>query len=510
VPGCPTVLITGAAGRIGRALIEDLRGVELRLFDRVCIGAPDVPDGGPAFEVIGDITDPDALDRAMGGVSVVVHLAGDRSARASFPSLAHANIDGTYQVFEAARRAGVERVILASSNRVVEGASPLRTPGAAPLHPDDPARPDSLYGVSKVFGEALAAHYSDAFGMATACLRLGSVDLGASPAVEDKPRAWGLWLSRRDLVGIVDAAIRAPLTGHAVVFACSANTRRWWDLEPTRRVLGYAPADDSEQLLHDGHPAAVPPAPPYPLPWGECLAALVPGPGRAFLVALGQSGFLLRTPGAAVAVDPFLTPYPDRLQDPLLDAADLPVDHVLITHTHRDHLDQPALAALLRARPRTRLVGPPTVVRALAAQDLPATPLLPAERLRLGDVEVTAIAVRHRPTTPDAQGYVLATTAATVFHTGDAEHDPCLLDALAHRPDLLLVPVNGRKGNMTAEQAARLAADLAVPVAVPMHHGCLQPTGDLVTRFTAELARLAPATRSAPMDPGAIAHLPLP
>lgn len=504
-----TVLVTGAAGRLGRALAEDLGGsYGLRLLDRTATA--DLPG-----LLVGDVADAAALDAAMAGVDAVVHLAGNPSPKATYAELRSPNLDGTAEVLAAAVRHGVRRVVLASSNRVVEAASPLRRPGhERPLTPDDPVAPDSPYGASKAFGEALASYHAHAHGLSTVSLRLGSVDTGVEPSFEDKPRAWALWLSRRDLVGLVRASIEADVDGHTVVFASSANTRRWWDLSAAADLLGYAPVDDSERLLHDRHAGAlVAPAVPYPLPWGERLAALRPEPDRAFLVALGQSGFWLATAGVRLAVDPFLTVYPDRLQPPLLDAADLPVDHVLVTHTHRDHLDAPALSALAAADPAVRFVGPPTVRARLAELGIESdrlTTLLPGERTACGDVEVLAVPARHRPTTPDAQGYLLTTPTWRVFHTGDTELDPCLDDAGPHRPDVLVVPINGRKGNMTAEQAAELTARLGVPVVIPMHYGCLQPVDDLLDRFLGARAELAPSSRVALMDPGSIARLPFP
>jgi L-ascorbate metabolism protein UlaG (beta-lactamase superfamily) len=185
---------------------------------------------------------------------------------------------------------------------------------------------------------------------------------------------------------------------------------------------------------------------------------------------------------------------------------------VLVTHTHRDHLDAPALGLLAAARPSTRFVGPPTVAARLGELGIAPdriTTVEPGQQLTLGDVQATVIAARHRPTTPDALGYVLRTAAGAIYHTGDTELDGCLLPAREHRPDVLLVPVNGRKGNMTAEQAAELTGQLAVPVVVPMHYGCLQPESDLVERFLTELARITPAASPALMTPGSIAHLPL-
>jgi uronate dehydrogenase len=225
------VLLTGAAGRIGSYLRAGLPplGWQPRCLDLV---APAESDGLPW--TVGDIVDPAALDRACRGVSAVVHLAGIPT-EADFDSLRRANIDGAYQVFEAARRAGVRRILYAGSNHAVG----FHTSGA-PLAADIAPRPDSLYGVTKAFGEALGSYYADRHGMDVASVRIGSC-FDEPPTV----RALATWLSPGDAVRLVDALLRAPSFGHAVVYGISANTRAWWDLS-TARALGYAPQDDAE------------------------------------------------------------------------------------------------------------------------------------------------------------------------------------------------------------------------------------------------------------------------
>lgn len=165
----------------------------------------------------------------------MVHLAGI-STEADSASLLHANIDGTYQVFEAARRAGATRVLYASSNHVVG-----RREASAVLDGGAPVRPDSLYGVSKAFGEALGSCYADKHGMAVACLRLGSCF--------ERPtelRHLATWLSPGDAVRLIDALLRAPGLHYATVNGISANTRAWWELD-SARALGCEPRDDAER-----------------------------------------------------------------------------------------------------------------------------------------------------------------------------------------------------------------------------------------------------------------------
>ena len=226
----PVALVTGAAGRIGRYLRADPpRGWELRLLDRVPI--PEV-----AGAIVADVCDATALRAAVEGASAVVHLAGAISPADPFQEVLASNIDGTYQVFEAARLAGVERVVFASSNHA-NGFAP-RSAATAPGCGD---RPDSYYGVSKLFGEALGRLYADRYGIRVACLRIGSC-FDAPTA----PRMLGSWLSPADCARLVGACLASPDLTYAVVYGISRNTRRWWDLGPAE-ALGYEPLDDAEE-----------------------------------------------------------------------------------------------------------------------------------------------------------------------------------------------------------------------------------------------------------------------
>jgi uronate dehydrogenase len=229
------ILITGAAGRIGSYLIAGLpalgwqiRGLDLR--------------AGPGDEVdwvVGDVRDATTLDAAVKGVEAVVHLAGI-PREAPFPDLLSANIDGTYQVFEAARRAGVPRVVYASSNHAV-GFTPRADLVDAAVRP----RPDTYYGLTKVFGEGLGSLYADRHGMRVACLRIGSCF--AQPS---EVRQLSTWLSPGDAIRLVHACLTAPDLSYAVLYGISANTRGWWDLAPAR-ALGYEPRDDAEAYAAD-------------------------------------------------------------------------------------------------------------------------------------------------------------------------------------------------------------------------------------------------------------------
>lgn len=222
-----TVLLTGAAGSIGTALRERLPafGWDVRAFDRIA-----VPNG-----MAGDLGSPTDLDAAVAGVDAIAHFAG-QPTEAPWPVVRAANVDGLVNLFEAARRAGVRRVVYASSNHAT-GFTPL-TDG---LRADAPPRPDTLYGVSKIFGEALGRYYVDRYGMQVACLRIGTFD--------DRPRhvhSLPTWLSPDDCARLVDACLRSAALRYAIVWGVSANTRRSWSLD-AGRALGYEPQDDAER-----------------------------------------------------------------------------------------------------------------------------------------------------------------------------------------------------------------------------------------------------------------------
>ena len=222
------LLITGAAGGVATLLRAGLRDVadETRLVDLRTIDGEDV--------MIGDLTDLAFARKAIAGCDACVHLAAI-PVEAPFDQILHANIQGTWTVLEAARLEGCERVVFASSNHAT-GFYPI----TRRVTTSDPVRPDTYYGVSKVFGEALGSLYHDKFGMRVACLRIGS----ALPRPLDT-RNLSTWLSPGDLVRLVTACLVAPDLGFAIVYGVSRNARGWWDLEPGRR-LGYEPEDDSE------------------------------------------------------------------------------------------------------------------------------------------------------------------------------------------------------------------------------------------------------------------------
>ena len=226
------VLVSGASGHIGSTLRSGLRaaGWRLRLQDVEPLG--EATDGEEIVE--GDLFDDAVLEVAVEGVESLVHLAAIPS-EATYPEIHLVNIEGTYRYFDAARRAGVRRIVFAGSNHAV-GLTPRQELAPADL----PPRPDTYYGVSKVFAEALGRLYVDRYGMEFVSLRIGS--FLPRPL---RPRHLATWLSPADTVRLVDAALRAPDVDFVTVWGISANTRGWWDHGPGR-ALGYEPKDDAE------------------------------------------------------------------------------------------------------------------------------------------------------------------------------------------------------------------------------------------------------------------------
>ena len=228
------VLITGAAGNIGKVLRQGLRGryPKLRLMDIAPLG-----EAAPGEEIsAADVRDMAAMEKLMAGVDCVVHLAGVPSEDA-WDKILPMNIVGCYNAFEAARRQGVRRFIFASSNHAVGFHRRERFIDNL-VQP----RPDSRYGVSKVFGEALGRLYADKHGMDVACLRIGSFRTPDGPT---NVRMLNTWISHRDMVQLVTRCIEAPSYHFIVVYGVSANLRCRWD-NSNVRFLGYHPQDNSE------------------------------------------------------------------------------------------------------------------------------------------------------------------------------------------------------------------------------------------------------------------------
>ena len=244
-PTTPCVVVTGAAGRVGRQIVP-LLGARwrLRLFD---LNAPGYETD--AEVMIGSILDDRDLDGAMEGAYAVVHLAGIAD-EAPWPDILATNIEGTQHVLAAARRAGVHRIVQASS---IHAVGSLGVPDPGTSIPDGLLpQPDSYYGVSKATVEALGAFYHHRDGMDVVSIRLGTCQ--EQPSSE---RALATWISPRDLTNLITAGLTAPSPLNAVVWGMSNNSARWFDLNGAR-ALGWEPLDDgadhAERIRH-GLPA---------------------------------------------------------------------------------------------------------------------------------------------------------------------------------------------------------------------------------------------------------------
>jgi len=237
------LLITGAAGAIGSCLREGLRPQvgELVLTDALALE----PTDRERF-VQANLADRDAVMRVADGVDAVIHL-GAIPTEASFDDLLGPNLVGTFNVFDAARLGGARRIVFASSNHAT-GFYPVEQR----LTGQEAPRPDTLYGVTKAYGEALGSLYADKFGLDVICIRIGS--FGERPR---QVRELATWLSLEDAARLFAACLSAPPVGFRVIYGASANTRLNWDLSPARE-LGYEPQDDAERFVAelggDPHP----------------------------------------------------------------------------------------------------------------------------------------------------------------------------------------------------------------------------------------------------------------
>jgi uronate dehydrogenase len=264
-----TILITGATGDVGSHLRRELAGkYRLRLSDKRPLRKT---QKGEAFMRADIARMADAL-KITKGVDAIVHLGG-YSVEGPWPAVLQANIVGCYNVFEAARRNGVKRILFPTSNH----ATGFYRRDQVIDHRVYP-KPDSRYGVSKVFGEALGSLYADKYGMEVFLMRIGNVN----PKPIDKRRL-SIWLSPRDLAQLVSIGIEHPGIRFEIVYGISGNQRAWYDNSNAAR-LGYRPQDDSEVFA----PEVLAKEPPVTDAIAEthqggsfCTAEEVPNPAKA-------------------------------------------------------------------------------------------------------------------------------------------------------------------------------------------------------------------------------------
>ena len=251
------VLVTGLSGLVGTALRSDFEDrYELSSLSRY---GTDGMDDSHNFK--GNIAELDTIIPAFEGQHTVVHLAADRSANANWESALRNNFVGVYNVYEAAKRTGVKRVVFGSSQHAIGGFyqdEPYKTILAGkfdqvkrPFKLIDetvPIRPDGYYGASKAYAEGLGSYYSEFHGISSINIRIGWTISNDNPTSNGGGLA--MWLSHRDTAQIHVKAVDAPdFLMYTVVFAMSNNYWNIFSLEKARKVLGYEPQDDAGKVL---------------------------------------------------------------------------------------------------------------------------------------------------------------------------------------------------------------------------------------------------------------------
>lgn len=243
------VMMTGAAGAVGGMIRPLLASTysEIVLSD---VKEPQDLQGNETF-VPADLADMASVERACEGVDGVVHLGG-YSVEGPWEDIHKSNIVGCYHLFEAARRKSVKRVVFASSNHAIGFYPRVERIGVEVV-----PRPDSRYGVSKLFGEGLGSLYADKHGMRVLSIRIGNV--GEKPL--DKRRL-SIWISPSDLVQLIRIGLEHPELRYEVVYGASLNERSWWDNSVAYRY-GYRPTGRAEDFVEHAmaEQAKLPPDP---------------------------------------------------------------------------------------------------------------------------------------------------------------------------------------------------------------------------------------------------------
>ena len=233
------ILITGSGGRVGPHILPFLREpFALRLFDL---------KPGPAEAddevLVGDIRDFDALRDACQGVKALIHLAAISDEADFHTRLLPMNLEGVYNAFEAARQAGVRKVIFISTGQTV-----LRYAKTTWVTPEMPVRPWTIYACTKIFGEALARYYSEQHGLSMICIRLCWFQPYDSALLRQPGDIQREWCSPRDFAQLLLKSLGADVS-FAIFFGVSNNTGRFWDISNAQQLVGYEPQDDAARYL---------------------------------------------------------------------------------------------------------------------------------------------------------------------------------------------------------------------------------------------------------------------
>ena len=233
------VVMTGAAGGVGTMTRPHLVGH----FDQIVVSdrreITELHDGETFVQA--DLTDMAAMERLLEGADGIIHLGG-QPVEADWEAVHSANIIGLYNTYEAARRQGCTRIVFATTNHVVGFYRRQQTIDHIAM-----PRPDSRYGVSKAFGEALGRMYADKYGLRVFNIRIGNVD--HTPA---DVRRLSIWISPRDLAQLFRIGLTHPHIHFEIVYGASQNARAWWDNANAYR-LGYQPQDEAEDHAEQAH-----------------------------------------------------------------------------------------------------------------------------------------------------------------------------------------------------------------------------------------------------------------
>lgn len=234
------ILLTGASGIVGSALRPLLatRFPEVLLTDLETIDSSSL--GETESFAQGNLADADFLERITTDLDGIIHLGGLVGPDFTFDEVLESNIVGTRNLFEAARKNGVARVVYASSHHAVGFYR-----REDPVDETTPPRPDSFYGLSKAFGEEVGAYYADKFGLHVLAIRIGYV----GESVIDERRLH-TWVSPRDLMQLIEIGLSHPEIGFEIVYGVSDNPAPFFDNRNANR-LGYRPRDRAVEHLAD-------------------------------------------------------------------------------------------------------------------------------------------------------------------------------------------------------------------------------------------------------------------
>lgn len=226
------LLITGAAGNLGAVCRDGLGHLAetLRISDMT-----EITDKRENEEIVTcNLADKSAVEKLVEGCDGIVHMGG-KSTEGTWEEVNDGNIQGVFHLYEAARKANCNRIVFASSNHAIGFY-----PQTQKIDANVPTRPDGLYGVSKVFGEAMASMYHDKFGIETASIRIGS----SFPEPRNH-RMLATWLSYADLIRLIERIFATPRLGCPIIYGASNNEMAWWDNGQTS-YLGWHPQDSSD------------------------------------------------------------------------------------------------------------------------------------------------------------------------------------------------------------------------------------------------------------------------